>query len=125
MSERESFWGSSLQGHADDVAQHDHGGGGQAGRDLLPHKVVQGGVGGNLGVLPRPLAHHIDGCSTGDLLYVSPTYFERGAPFDIRKASPGASPVSSSNVWQICLLIQYRATIAGFVAVQAWMRSHR
>ena len=54
----------SLEGDADDVAQDDHGGGGQAGSDLLANKVVQGGVGGDLGVLPRALAHHVDGYST-------------------------------------------------------------
>ena len=55
--------GDSLKSNADDVAQDNHSGGGQAGSDLLAHKVVQGGVGGDLGVLPRTLAHHVNGCS--------------------------------------------------------------
>ena len=80
LSERESFRKSSLQGHADDVAQHNHSGGGQAGRDLLSHKVVQGGVGGDLGVLPRALAHHIDGCSTEQGSHASLLHSEGGRP---------------------------------------------
>lgn len=80
MCERERLREGSLQGDADDVAQHDHGGGGQAGRDLLPHKVVQGGVGGDLGVLPGPLAHHIDGCSTQQGSCASPLHSEGGRP---------------------------------------------
>ena len=45
------------------MAQDHHSSGCQPGGDLLAHKVVEGGVGGNLGVLPRALTHHIDGCN--------------------------------------------------------------
>ncbi len=62
--------GDSLEGDADDVAQDDNSGGGQAGGDLLAHKVVEGGVRGNLGVLPRALAHHINGCSTQPVIHI-------------------------------------------------------
>ena len=67
----------SLEGDTDDVSQDDHGGSGQAGSDLLAHKVVEGGVGGDLGVLPSAL--HVDGCSNEASHFVLRIHFMSNA----------------------------------------------
>lgn len=53
----------ALEGGGHDIAEDNNGGGGQAGRNLLPHKVVQRGVRRDLGALADALAHHIHSCT--------------------------------------------------------------
>ena len=54
---------AALEGGAEDVAEDDDGGGGEACSHLLADKVIERGVGRDLGRLPAALSHHVHSCA--------------------------------------------------------------
>ena len=59
---RGCFAGASLEGGRHGVAEDDHRGGGEAGRNLLADEVVQGAVGGDLGRLACLFSNNVHSC---------------------------------------------------------------